>query len=211
MPEYRTPLPGLLAAMLEAAINRVLAMDESAPRRMERLAGRMLQLDIEGIGITLFVAFTERHVEVGIRSSHQPDTVVSGSPFALFAMAAPEGAGNWSGPDSRVTISGDATLARDLERLFSQLDPDWEGSLSRIFGDVWGHQVASGLRSSAEQARAAADNAGEMFEEFVGREGGPVIREDELEDFSRGVEDLGTKLDHLEQRLAEITESKGGH
>lgn len=204
MPEYRTPLPGLLAAMLEAAINRVLAMDENTPLRLERLADRMLQLDIEGVGITLFIAFTERRVEVGIRSSHEPDTVVSGSPFALFAMAAPEGAGNWGGPDSRVKISGDATLARDLERMFSQLDPDWEGSLSRIFGDVWGHQVASGLRSSAEQARAAADNAGEMLEEFVSRDGGPVVKEEELAGFAQEVDGLAARLEQLEKCLADL-------
>ena len=57
MPEYRTPLPGILAAMLESAINRLLDLDEDTPERIERLEGRMLQLDIEGVGITLFFAF----------------------------------------------------------------------------------------------------------------------------------------------------------
>ena len=50
MPEYRTPLPGILAAMLESGINRVLAMDPNTPQRLRRLDGRMLQLDLEGIG-----------------------------------------------------------------------------------------------------------------------------------------------------------------
>ena len=136
--------------MLETAINRLLDLDENTPERLERLEGRMLQLDIEGIGITLFFAFNGQHVEVGTKSEHEPDTVISGSPYALFSMAVPDEIGNWGTPESRVTITGDANLARDLERLFSRLDPDWEGRLSRIFGDVWGHQVRTGCKQLSQ-------------------------------------------------------------
>ena len=117
MPEYKTPLPGILAAMLESAINRLLDLDDDTPDRLERLEGRMLELDLEGVGITLFFAFNGRQVEVGTRSLHEPDTVISGSPVALFAMAVPDGMSSWGTPESRVTITGDANLARDLERL----------------------------------------------------------------------------------------------
>ena len=200
---YRTPLPGLLAAMLETGINRALALDPESEARLQRLADRMLQLDIEGVGITLFIAFTSRQVEVGTRSEHEPDTVISGSPFALFSMAAPEGAGNWNTSGSRVTITGDANLARDLERLFSQLDPDWEGSLSRLLGDVWGYQVAAGLRAGADHARRSAAEAGEMVREFINRDDGPVVREEEMKRFAAGVEDLQDALARLEDRLAD--------
>ena len=203
---YRTPLPGLLAALLETGINRALALDAESEARLQRLADRMLQLDIEGVGITLYIAFTTRRVEVGTRSAHEPDTVISGSPAALFSMAAPEGAGIWGTSGSRVTITGDANLARDLERLFSQLDPDWEGSLSRLLGDVWGYQVAAGLRTGASQARRSAAEASEMVREFVTREGGPVVREQELTRFAAGIDDLNSALARLERRLAKRDE-----
>ena len=109
-----------------------MALDELSSEHLQYLDGRMLRLDLEGLGIALFFAFNERHVEVGTRSQYEPDTVISGSPFALFSMAAPEEAARWGTPESRVTITGDANLARDLERLFSRLDPDWEGRLSRL-------------------------------------------------------------------------------
>ena len=54
MPAYRTPLPAILAAMLETAINRVLALDDETPARLQHLDGRMLQLDLEGVSISLF-------------------------------------------------------------------------------------------------------------------------------------------------------------
>jgi ubiquinone biosynthesis protein UbiJ len=204
MPEYRTPLPGILAAMLETAINRLLDLDGNTPARLERLDGRMLQLDIEGIGITLYFAFNGPHVEVGTRSDYEPDTVIAGSPYALFSMAVPDDAGGWASPDSRVRISGDATLARDLERLFSRLDPDWEGRLSRVFGDVWGHQVAAGLRASAEQAKVTAENAGEMISEYLQRERGPLLRSEDITEFSRKVEETREMADRLEERILQL-------
>lgn len=207
MPEYKTPLPGILAALLESAVNRLLDLDEDTPVRLERLEGRMLQLDIEGIGITLFFAFNERQVEVGTRSDYEPDTVISGSSTALFAMAAPDEIGRWGTPESRVSITGDATLARDLERLFSRLDPDWEGRLSRVFGDVWGHQVAAGLRAGAEQARDTAENAGDMISEYLQQNRSPVIGRKDLEEFSDAVEDTRVCVERLEARIHALEES----
>jgi ubiquinone biosynthesis protein UbiJ len=207
MPEYRTPLPGILAAMLESAINRLLGLDQDSTERFERLEGRMLQLDIEGMGISLFFAFNRGQVEVGTRSSFEPDTVISGSPAALFTMAVPDDMGSWGSPESRVTISGDANLARDLERLFSSLDPNWEGRLSRIFGDVWGHQVAAGLRAGAEQARESAGSAGEMVSEFLQENRSPVVRKDEVQAFAEEVGDSSDWLNELGNRIRELEDS----
>jgi len=204
MSGYKTPLPGILAAMLESAINRLLELDDDTPSRMERLEGRMLQLDIEGLGITLFFAFNGYQVEVGTQSSHAPDTVISGSPPALFAMAVPDEIGSWGTPQSRVTITGDANLARDLERLFSRLDPDWEGRISRIFGDVWGHQIASGLRAGAEQARETAENAGSMFSEYMEQNQAPVIRSEELDELADNVEETRRRAELLEARIQKL-------
>lgn len=204
MPTYRTPLPGILAAMLETGINRVLALDDNTPQRLRRLDDRMLRLDIEGLGISLFFAFDSRRVEVGTDSKHEPDTVISGSPVALFAMAVPDEAGYWGTPESRVSISGDANLARDLERLFSRLDPDWEGRLSRLLGDVWGHQVAAGLRAGAGQVRESAGSAGQMLSEYLQGRQSPVAQEAEFAEFSQAVSETRDAVEQLEATLEEF-------
>jgi len=207
MPEYKTPLPGILAAMLETGINRLLSLDDSTPDRLQRLDNRMLQLDLEGIGITLFFAFTEQHVEVGTHSDYAADTIISGSPVALFSMAVPEGAGYWGTPESRVTITGDANLARDLERLFSRLDPDWEGGLSRLLGDVWGHQVAAGLRAGADQIKESAESAGEMINEYLKSDQSPLARAEELQAFADTVQETHAATDRLDSLVTELEES----
>ena len=208
MADYRTPLPSILAGMLEAAINRILALDEDTPKRLQRLDERLLQLDLEGVGISLYFSFTTERVDVSIDTDYEPDTIISGSPVALFAMAVPEGAGNWGTPDSRVTITGDANLARDLERLFSRLDPDWETTLSRLMGDVLGHQLAAGLRAGAEQAREAAENAGEMVSEFLNRDEGPLVQVADIKTFADAVDETRDAVERLEARLELMQEAE---
>ncbi len=166
MADYKTPLPAMLALALETAINQVLQLDIESPSRVNKLEGRLLQLDLEGLNISLFFTFKHGNVRVAMDADATPDTTISGTPVALFSMAEPEEA-EWGLPDSKVQINGDASLARDLERIFSKLDPDWESPLSGMLGEVAGHQVAQGIRQGVETAKETATAASKIFAEFM--------------------------------------------
>jgi len=166
MTEYVTPLPGMLALTLETAINHVLQMDVESPTRVKKLEGRLLQVDLEGLKITLFFTFKHGVVRVRLEADAEPDTIISGTPVALFSMAEPEEA-DWGLPESKVQINGDASLARDLERIFSKLEPDWEGPLSGLLGDVAGYQAAQGIRQGVETARETARTASKILSDIM--------------------------------------------
>ena len=201
MPEYRTPLPQLFAASLEAAVNRVLNLDERAASRLDKLEGQVLQLDVEGLGISLFITSRYGNVHIGLDAPGEPDTVISGTPFALFAMAAPGEMDGWGLPGSRVHISGDANLARDLERVFRQLDPDWEGQLSVMFGDVLGFQIASGLKQGGDFLRASARSAGKMAGHYFRDESSMLVTPTEFRSFSQRLGELSKAVESLEARV----------
>lgn len=201
MTDYRTPLPHMFAGALEAAINRVIGLDTDGARRMERLNGRHVQLVIEGLGIELFLTARHGVVHISADSDATPDTVISGSPFALFAMAAPGELDAWGLPHSRVHISGDANLARDLERVFTQLDPDWEGQLSVLLGDVMGFQLSSGLRQGANFLREAARKTADMTGAYLRDDHEMLVRPEELKAFGNAVNELDEALNELESRL----------
>lgn len=156
----------MLAHALETAVNHVLQLDMESPERVKKLEGRVLQLDLEGLAITLFFTFKHGVVRVRLNTEVTPDTVISGTPVALFSMAEPEEA-DWGLPESKVQINGDASLARDLERIFSKLEPDWEGPLAGMFGDVAGHQIAQTLRRSAETAKETARSASKVVSDII--------------------------------------------
>jgi ubiquinone biosynthesis protein UbiJ len=164
--KYVTPLPGMLAMALETAVNNVIQLDKRAPGRLRKLQGRLLRVNLEGLGITLYFTFKHGVVRVRLDAEGEADTVISGTPLALFAMAEPEEA-EWGLPESKVQINGDASLARDLERIFHKLEPDWEGPLIGLLGDTAGYQAAAGLRQGARAARETVRNTGQALSDFL--------------------------------------------
>ncbi len=208
MTTYRTPLPGILAATLEAAINQLLAMDDGTPRRLGPLDQRLVRLELEGLDIVLDFSFTPHRVKVSLRTEATPDTVVSGTPAALFAMAIPDADGSWGRPGSQVRISGDATLARDVERLFSRLDPDWEGKLSNWFGDVAAYQLTAGARNAATHLRSTLATLGDFTADFLRMPSSPLAQTVDIREFDQSVDALRDATDRLEARLRIVCERR---
>ncbi|NNE05165.1 MAG: SCP2 domain-containing protein [Xanthomonadales bacterium] len=201
MAEYRTPLPRLFAGMLEASLEKVLALDPESAQRLLRLQGKCLQLDLEGLEITLFITFESGNLRVDLDCGQEPDTVISASPVALFGMAAPADGGDWGLPGSSVNISGDANLARDLERIFSRLEPDWQRPLSVLFGETLGYQVASGLRQGADALRKAAGDSAQMAGDWLREDSDLLARPEQLREFSKTVDTLSDAADRLQARI----------
>jgi ubiquinone biosynthesis protein UbiJ len=100
-----------------------------------------------------------------------------------------------------VEISGDATLARDLERLFSRLDPDWETQMSRWFGDVLGEQMSTGARGAAGAIREAMTTLEDITSEFLHRPASPLAQPREIGEFGQAVDSLRDATERLEARL----------
>ena len=185
-------------------MNRVLAMDERSVERLERLEGKVLQLDLEGLEITLYFGFAFATVEVTLDPPSRPDARVSGTPTALFSLASPGDGDGWGTPGSGVRIEGDATLARDLGKVFEQLDPDWQAPLAGVLGDTLGYQVGEGLKRGAEGLREALRGSFDMAGRYLREESGALAEQPDIDAFNAGVDDLRDGVDRLETRLARL-------
>ncbi len=205
---YRTPLPGLLAASLETAINRLLAADQDSGERLKKLEGRRVRLELPDLAITLDFVFTTFRVEVSLDTANDADTVISGSMPALFAMALPDEEDRWGGPGSRVKISGDANLARDLERLFSKLDPDWEAGVAQFTGDVLAHQLVAGFKGMAAKLFNTGRQMQEVAGDYLTSEQSPLPQPEELRGFADAVDNLRDAVERLEARMRVFLEKQ---
>ena len=195
--------------VLEAALNRALALDPDTRDGLRALDGRSVELTLESPPLALQLRVDGERLVVGpVDAAREPDLAVRSTLGALFAQlpaligglrrddAAPVGGG--------MRISGDADLARRLQRLAERFDPDWQQPFAAVFGDVVGVQIANACASALQQARTLGGNFAETTAEYVVEESRDVVGRDELAAFHDDVDALRDDFERLAARIARI-------
>ncbi|WP_376689819.1 ubiquinone biosynthesis accessory factor UbiJ [Wenzhouxiangella sp. EGI_FJ10409] len=197
MTRYMTPLPGLLAAGVEQAIARAIALDPEASSRLRPLRDKRVKLELKGLGIDLFFHGRDDGLGVSAEDEARPDTTISGTPVALLAMTVPD----WRASGSGVRIEGEAGTGQAFEKLLKQLDPDWEAVFVERFGPVVGHQLWRMLGEARAGARHVSTTAAEQAARFLREESGLLVTREEVDEFVSEVDELREATDRLEARL----------
>jgi ubiquinone biosynthesis protein UbiJ len=140
------------------------------------------------------------------RAETESALVVKLTPGALpFLLARGEAA------RKRVEIEGSADLAGAVDYLFGHLSWDFEEDLSRVFGDIVAHRLASGGKALAAWQRDAALRLAESLAEYWTEEQPLLARPADVETFCRNVDALRDDVARLEKRVERLSSSgKGG-
>ena len=139
---------GLLLTTLETALSHFIRLDPDAELFLEPLSGKVIQLDLLNPDLTVFLCpTTKRHTNTGKLSGNTGHTFTrfgygfrgNGlSEIVLWMLCLPE----------KLPVSGDVNTSRDFQNLFERLEIDWEEQISRLTGDVVGHQIGRLFRSA---------------------------------------------------------------
>lgn len=192
-------LPQAGLALLESAINLALAMDPETLARLGPLEGKVIAVDMQGTGQTLYLLPGAEGFRLMAHYEGEADTTLRGSPLALLRLnRGKPGEGLFSG---EVSIQGDVELGTRVQRILGGLDIDWEEHLSRITGDVVAHQVGNLVRGLMRWGEQAAGNLGRDFADYVQEERRDVPPRWELDEFLAGVDTLRSDVDRLEARI----------
>ena len=195
---------------LEEALNRVLAMDPDARRRLADLHGRVVRVDLQGTGIQLnFVPGHDGHLRLLSSIEHEPDCTLSGSPVDLI-RAGDSTSGHAQLFAGRVQIDGDTGLAHGFSETLAGIDIDWEEQLSRLTGDIAAHEIGRGLRAAAREGRRLGRSAQDNLSEYLTEEARLLPHRFEVEDFLSDVDELRETADRLEARIALLERRRGG-
>ncbi|HEU4992763.1 MAG TPA: SCP2 domain-containing protein, partial [Luteimonas sp.] len=112
--------------------------------------------------------------------------------------------GDEAPPVGRMRISGDADLARRLQRLAERFDPDWQQPFAAVFGDVVGVQVANAFAAALRHARGAGRDFAETAAEYLTEESRDVVPRAELDAFHDAVDTLRDDAARLAARVARL-------
>lgn len=103
-------LPLLATAALEKALNQCLRLDPETLAEVTALEGKVIALEVEGVGIELFLVPTADGLRVQTIFEGQPDVLIKGGLFGLARMGLSERPASVFGDG--VEIEGDTHLAR---------------------------------------------------------------------------------------------------
>lgn len=194
---------------LEIALNQALALDTDTRDGLRRLDGRRIvltlaspplsmQLQVEGDRLTVGPVAGEDEPDLEVRST------LAGVLSQLRAVVGSDPRRDAAPPIGKVRVSGDAELARQLQRLAERFDPDWQRPFVSVFGEVIGVQVAQAFAGALRQARAAGQSFAESAAEYVTEESRDVVARGELNAFHDDVDHLRDAVERLAARIARL-------
>ena len=193
----------------EAALNRALALDPDTRAGLAALDGQRVVLQLESKRGTLPPLALQIRVEgerlvVGPpETGAEPDLGVRATLGGLLGQL-PFLRRDEAPPVGKVRLSGDAELARRLQRLAERFDPDWQRPFTAVFGEVIGVQVANVAAATLRQARAAGQALAESGAEFLTEESRDVVGKAELHAFYDDVDVVHDDVERLAARVARL-------
>ena len=205
-----SPLPSPLDALkpvagraLEAALNRALALDPDARAALARLDGRRIDLALESPPLALSLQVSGDRLAVGPVDAVEPDLAVRTTLAGVLAQL-PFLRRDEATAAGRVRVSGDAELARQLQRMAGRFDPDWQQPFVSVFGEVLGVQLANAFAGALRQARGLGGSLARGAAEFVTEESRDVVGRAELDAFLDDVDVLREDVDRLAARVGRL-------
>jgi len=194
----------LAGRALEAALNRALALDPDTRAGLRPLDGRRVSLAVESPPLALQITVEGDRLVVGpVDQAREPDLGVRATLGGLLSQL-PFFKRDDAPPVGRMHVSGDADLARRLQRLAERFDPDWQQPFAAVFGDVLGVQIANAVAGALKQARSAAASLAENAAEFVTEESRDVVAKPELNAFHDDVDGLHDQVERIAARIARL-------
>lgn len=196
--------PPPLLRLLETTLNRVLALDGGAAPALAALEGRRVALRLKPWAAPIQISVSGGRLTAS--DADAPDLSITATPGALLAMAAERG--GFELPAGRIDISGDADLARRIQKLVAALDPDWDRPFSRFFGEVAGHQIAKGLRGALSWGRETARAMLLNSTEYLREESRDLVAPGELAEFTDDVDRIRDDVERLEARIERVARGR---
>lgn len=197
------PLLVRLGNLLEGVLNRALALDPEIGAALAPLEGRRIGVELRGMNLALAMAVRDGKLRVGPHWESASDLNVRAAPASLLAFALRRGE-DTPLPPGKVEISGDAQLARTLEKIARDFRPDFEEAFARTFGDVAGVALARALGRAFATARESAQALVQDTAEFLREESRDLVAPAEMETFLDDVDALRERAERLEARITRI-------
>ncbi|WP_421867604.1 ubiquinone biosynthesis accessory factor UbiJ [Motiliproteus sp.] len=190
--------------LLELSINKAIARDPVAQRRLADLQDKRLRLLLPFPALNLVVELGPEGVNLcdGV-AIEQVDCEIEGSASELLAlMMDPQLAF-----EGRVELRGDTLLANQLRQIAQQLDLDWGGLIGDCIGDAPAQVLLNLLNQGRANLKEASNNLLDDLDNWLHEEIRVQPSRAELEGFYDEVDRLRLDADRLRARVERLEQA----
>ena len=188
--------------------NRLLQLDDEVRGRFAALSGRVIALELKRTGMRTLFSISADGTFALVDEAARPDVTVRTTVSGMLQQLRPGAAA--AGPPPDVEISGDLSLAQEIQGLVHEIDPDWEELLSHWVGDLAAHNIGRGVRASGRYATGTGASLAASIGEFLKYERDFLPDRSEVGEFNDAVDTLREDVDRLQARVALLRRSLRG-
>ena len=190
-------------AGLETAINRALTLDPATQKKLNRLDNHCFHLQCTAPALDIYLIPTGNEVRLCNYYEYKPDTALSGDAKAFASLLTSSDPANTL-INSALQLHGDSQALITLQNIARELELDWEAPLASLFGDVVGHQLGKGIRSSVKFGKQLFNGLRRQAEDYIVEESNSVPARWEVEKFCNNVDQLAMRTERLAAKLARL-------
>jgi len=195
----------MAVSVIESVLNEALKLDPESLDKIAALEGKVIALEISGLGVTLYLMPTADGVQLHSVLEGDADVLIKGGPLGLARMGLSRHPASLFGEG--VEIEGDVDLGRKVQKIIDDLDIDWEEPLSHLLGDVAAHQLGNLFRGAAQWAKKSGETFSEDLVEYLQEESRDLVVRSELDQFLDNVDTLRVDVERLEQRVRRLQQA----
>ena len=190
---------GLIGRLLD----RALELDPEARQSLARLSGRVVDLEVIGVGMLRLRIDDERIRVEGLDDTLDADVTIRGAPLSLlrFVFAANR---ETLILREEVSVRGDIALATQLQQLLARMDIDVEEAIAQHLGDIAAHEFVRSMRGLGRWMRTTGAALLADASEYLRYEAALAARAEDVERFAQAVDGIRDDVERLEARIARL-------
>lgn len=185
---------------LANAINAYLKLDPESQKRLQKLRGKVITLELLPFHLVFQCFFKESGLEIAADETLPAETKISGTPLQLCGvMLTKENRNHFFADD--VAITGDAALGQQVIELFDDLQIDWEEHMSRFIGDVPAYHIGRFVSQVGNWFQNTEKSFAQDVTDYIHEEVKWFPSREALTDFFNEVDTLRMDVDRIAAKI----------
>lgn len=185
---------------LESAINTILQSDPVTCQALQRLTGRIIQIEITDFSQSIYIIPFNAGVQLQAHIEGTADVTLSGASSRLMQLLTSENkAEHFFG--NGISVIGETSLANQFQGLLANTRTDWESLLANCIGDLAAHQLSEFTQSQLSTFQRISHSFSENIHEYIQEEAQWLPTRPEACAFMEDVDDLKERTERLTARI----------